>query len=141
MIMVSPAARRAALRPPPPGLALDLQQEGALRKMPTQGAVREALDVRRRVAPRIRIHERHELVREAGHRAADADAADVRAAADPGHPAALGHVAVDDRAPAADLHQALGRVVVGGEVALLVVAGAVAALMDGLAEDPGGSEL
>src|SRR3954449_3599665 len=29
-----------------------------------------------------RVHERHELVREAGHRAADADAAHVRAAAD-----------------------------------------------------------
>src|SRR5689334_19794669 len=31
-----------------------------------------------------RVHERHELVGEAGHRAADADAADVGAAADPG---------------------------------------------------------
>src|SRR6185312_66556 len=29
------------------------------------------------------VHERHELVREAGHRAADADAADVGASADP----------------------------------------------------------
>src|SRR5215218_10754092 len=87
-----------------------------------------------------RVHERHELVREAGHRAADADAADVRAAADPGHPAALGHVAVHDRPPAADLHLALGRVVVVGEVALLVVAGAVAALVDGLAEDPLGPQ-
>src|SRR5881398_247725 len=49
------------------------------------------------------VHERHELVGEAGHRAADADAADVRAAADPGHPAALRHVAVHDGAPAPGL--------------------------------------
>src|SRR6476620_10825767 len=68
------------------------------------------------------VHEGHELVREARHRAADADAAHVGAAADGGHPAALGDVAVDDRAPAAELHLALGRVVVAGEVALLVVA-------------------
>ena len=52
-----------------------------------------------------------------GHRAADADAADVRAAADAAHPAALGHVAIDDRAPAPDLHLHLRRVVVGREVA------------------------
>src|SRR5947199_8271980 len=78
------------------------------------------------------IHERHELVREAGHRASDADAADVGTAADSGHPPPLWHVAVDDRPPAADLHQALGRVVILGEVALLVIAGAVAALVHGL---------
>src|SRR4051794_11528543 len=82
------------------------------------------------------VHERHELVGEARHRAADADAAHVRAAADPRHPAALGDVAVDDRSPAADLDQALGRVVVVREVALLVVAGAVAALVHRLAEQP-----
>src|SRR4051812_22948762 len=87
------------------------------------------------------VHERHELVGEAGHRAADADAADVRAAADAGHPPALGDVAVDDRPPAPDLDQALGRVVVLGEVALLVVAGAVAALVDGLAEQPRRAQL
>src|SRR3954451_10186073 len=80
------------------------------------------------------VHERHELVREAGHGAADADAADVGAAAHAVHPAALGHVAVDDRPPAADLHLALRRVVVAGEVALLVVGGAVAALVHGPAE-------
>src|SRR5436190_1226405 len=96
---------------------------------------------RRRECPARRlVHERHELVREAGHGAADADAAHVWAAADPGHPAALGDVAVDDRAPAAQLHLALGRVVVQREIALLVVAGAVAALMHGLAEQPRGPQ-
>src|ERR1700748_3261793 len=49
------------------------------------------------------VHERHELVREAGHGAGDADAADVRAAADAVDPAALGHVALDHRTPAAQL--------------------------------------
>src|ERR1700753_743339 len=37
------------------------------------------------------IHERHELVREPGHGATDADATDVRAAADAVDPASLGH--------------------------------------------------
>ena len=82
------------------------------------------------------VHERHELVGEAGHGAADADAADVGAAADAGHPAALGDVAVDHRTPAAQLHDALGRAVLVGEIALLVVAGAVAAFVHGLAEQP-----
>src|SRR5690606_5911688 len=87
------------------------------------------------------VHERHELVREPGHGAGDADPADVGAAADAVHPTALGHVAVDHRAPAPDLHLALGGVVVVGEVALLVVAGPVAALVYGLAEQPGRSQL
>src|SRR5690349_20697720 len=46
------------------------------------------------------VHERHELIRAAGHRAADADATDVRAAADPVDPSAFGHVALDDGTPA-----------------------------------------
>src|SRR6476646_6906708 len=75
------------------------------------------------------VHERHELVREAGHRAGDADAADVGAAAHAVDPAALGHVAFDHGTPAAELDQALGRTVLGGEVAFLVVAGPVAALV------------
>src|SRR3712207_5177904 len=87
------------------------------------------------------VHERHELVREARHRARDADAAHVRAAADPAHPASLWHVAVDYRSPAAYLYLALGRVVVKGEVALLVVGCPVTALVDRLPEEPRGPEL
>src|SRR5690349_7718472 len=68
------------------------------------------------------VHERLELVREARHRAADADAADVGAAAHAVDPAALGHVALDDGAPTAQLDQALRGAVLGGELALLVVA-------------------
>src|SRR6478735_8060458 len=82
------------------------------------------------------VHERHELVREPGHGAADADAADVRAAADPVDPPALRDVALDHRSPAAELDDALGRAVLGGEVTLLVVAGTVAALVHGRAEKP-----
>src|ERR671922_2895787 len=59
----------------------------------------------RNAAPGRLVHERHELVGEARHRAADADAADVGAAADTGHPPPLRDVAVDHRAPAADLHE------------------------------------
>src|SRR5207248_4806026 len=73
------------------------------------------------------VHERHELVGEAGHGAGDADAAHVRAATHAVDPAALGHVALDHRAPATEFDQALGRAVLAGEVALLVVAGPVAA--------------
>src|ERR1051325_4097455 len=48
-----------------------------------------------------RIHERHELIREAWHGATDADAPDVRATTDAVHPSPLGHVAIHDRPPAA----------------------------------------
>src|SRR6266540_2265991 len=82
------------------------------------------------------VHERHELVGEAGHGAADADAADVGAAADTVDPAPLRDVAFDHRAPAAQLDQALGGAVLGGELSLLVVAGPVATLVDGCAEEP-----
>src|SRR5262249_43905584 len=48
----------------------------------------------------------------------------------------LHDVAVDDRAPTADLHEALRVAVVLGEQALLVVSSPVAAVMNGLAEEP-----
>src|SRR6476620_4361288 len=57
------------------------------------------------------VHERHELVGEAGHRAADADAADVGATPYAVDPAPLGDVALHDRAPAPELHDALRRAV------------------------------
>src|SRR3954447_377533 len=67
------------------GLLRDLAQPA---DAPAVGTARGAGDP----AAGRRVHERHELVGEAGHRAADADAADVRAAADAVDPAALGHV-------------------------------------------------
>src|SRR6266700_2002405 len=72
------------------------------------------------------VHERHELVGEARHRAGDADAAHVRAAAHAVDPASLGHVALYPGTPAAQLDQALGGAVLVGEVALFVVPGPVA---------------
>src|SRR5262249_8309948 len=71
------------------------------------GAVHAARG-RRDLGPRWLVHERHELAREAGHGARDADAAHVGAAAHAVDPAPLGHVALDHRPPAAELHQALG---------------------------------
>src|SRR5262249_11373662 len=50
------------------------------------------------------VHERHEFVREAGHGAADADAADVRAAANAVDPAPFWHIALHYRTPTAKLH-------------------------------------
>src|SRR5919112_2419624 len=107
----------------------------------TQGADDRAVHAAgrgRHLAAGRLVHERHELVREPGHGAADADAAHIRAAADAVEPAPLGDIALDHRAPAPELHDALGRAVLGGEVALLVIAGPVAALVHGHAEQPGG---
>src|SRR4028118_428764 len=107
---------------------------------PDHGAVDLGHARRERPAGRL-VHERHELVRETWHRAADADAADVRASAYPVHPTPLGHVAVDHGPPAADLDLALGRVVVPGEVALLAAGGPVAPLVHRLPEEPRRPEL
>src|SRR3954449_6891171 len=68
--------------------------------------VGELRDVRRDAAHRVLVHERHVLVGEAGHRAGHADAAHVRAAAQPGLPSAHGHVALDHRTLAAELYEA-----------------------------------
>src|SRR5208282_3809539 len=103
------------------------------------GAVHAAGGRRYRRARRL-VHERHELVREAGHRAGDADAAHVRAAAHAIDPAPLGHVALDHGTPAAQLDQARGRAVLGGELAFLVVPGPVAALVHGRVEQPLGPQ-
>ena len=90
----------------------------------------------RKQRPRRLIHERHELVGEAGHGAPDADPADVGAAADAAHPSALAHIALHDRSPAPQLHDAEARAVLVGELALLVVSAAVAALVHRLPEKP-----
>src|SRR5277367_5280294 len=84
------------------------------------------------------IHERHELVREARHGAADANSSDIGTAADPSHPAALGDVAVHHWPPAAQLHDAFRRSVLFGEVALLVVTGAITSIVHRISEQPGG---
>src|ERR1700719_1881806 len=80
------------------------------------------------------IHKRHELVREARHGATDTNSADVRAPADPRHPTTFGHIAIDDRTPATQLHNALERTVLRREIPLLVIASPVAPLMHRLPE-------
>src|SRR4249919_3310514 len=67
----------------------------------TQGRTPGTDHGRGELAARGLVHERHELVRKAWHCAADADTAHVRATSDPIDPTALGHVALDHRAPAA----------------------------------------
>src|SRR5579859_267552 len=98
-------------------------------------AVRHARYRRHAGAWRL-VHERHELVREAGHRAADADPAHVGATPDAVDPTPLGHVALDHGAPAPQLDDAFGRAVLRCEVALLVVAGPVTSFVHGGAEEP-----
>src|SRR6185436_17528538 len=105
----------------------------------TQGRTPGTDHRRRELAARGLVHERHELVGESGHRAADADATYVRASADPVQPTPLRDIALDHGAPAAELDDALRRAVLGGEVGLLVIASPVAALVHGGAEEPGRS--
>src|SRR5215468_261994 len=83
-----------------------------------------------------RLVERTELVGEAGHGAPDAYAARPHATAHVIDGAPLHDVAVDDRAPTADLHEALRVAVVFGEDTFLVEAGARAAMVHGLSEEP-----
>src|SRR3954467_4534750 len=132
------AGHELATRPAPLGFLVH-GSGGHGPQSPDRGAVRRHRCGGELPAGRL-VHEGHELVREARHRAADADATDVRAASDAVDPAPLGHVALHDRSPAAQLDDALGRAVLGREIALLVVAGAVAALVHGATEQPGRAE-
>src|ERR1700734_3569201 len=126
----------SVLRLPPLGLAV----ERGPRETPQRAdGFSIHHDGRRRELRSWRLfQERHELVREAGHRAADAHAAAVRATADAVHPPSPAHVALPDRTPAAQLDDALGRAgfVMPGEVGLLVVAAAIAPLVHRVAEEP-----
>jgi len=82
------------------------------------------------------VHERHKLVRETRHRAADADASDVWASPDASHPAALRHVAIDYRAPAAQFHDALRGTVDFSKIRLFLVTSAVSSIVDRRTEEP-----
>src|ERR1700724_1242227 len=86
------------------------------------------------------VHEGLELVGETRHGTADADAADVRASPHPADRAPLADVALHHRPPAAQLDDAQRRAVDLAELALLVVAAAVAALVHRLGEEPARAE-
>src|ERR1700722_8598598 len=73
--------KRAALMPPL-GFLVVVLGDVALAEVAHQRAVGVLHGRGRRRAPLVLVHERHELVREPGHRAGHADAAHVRAAAD-----------------------------------------------------------
>src|SRR6478672_6599795 len=138
------------VRPPSPGLRVAGQQRVALlaplrllvdrvhrdAAQPADHRAVQRAGARGHLAARRLVHEGHELVGEAGHRAGDADAADVGTAPDAVDPAPFRHVALHDRAPAAELDQALRGAVTGGELTLLVVPGTVAALMHRGPEQP-----
>src|SRR5258705_7668227 len=83
-----------------------------------------------------RLVERAELVGEAGHRTTDADTAGPHAATHVVDGAPHHDVAVDDRAPATDLDEALRIAIVLGKDPFLVKPGPRAALMDGVTEEP-----
>src|SRR5271170_7008132 len=82
------------------------------------------------------IHEGHEFIGKTRHGASDANSTNVRTTANPGHPSAFGNVAIHDRPPASKFHDALGRAVHLGEVALFVIAGAITTIMHRLPEEP-----
>src|SRR5437899_2401686 len=65
-------------------------------------------DARRYLASRGFIHKRHELIREAGHRAADTNPTDIRTTPNSSHPAAFGHIALHDRSPQPSLTMHFG---------------------------------
>src|SRR5579871_2495085 len=96
--------------------------------------------VRRKERTGRLVHERHELVGKARHRAADADPTHVGASADAVHPAALAHIALHHRTPAPEFDDALARAILLGEFGLLVITAAVAAFVNRFAKEPGGTE-
>src|SRR5277367_3232497 len=85
------------------------------------------------------IHKRHKLIGKSWHGTTDANPADIRAAADSIHPAALPNVALHHRPPASQLHDARWRAVFLRELRLLVISPAVASLVHRGAEKPRGT--
>src|SRR4029077_3837249 len=82
------------------------------------------------------IHEWHELIREARHRAADTDAPYIGTAANPGDPTSLANIALNHRPPTTQFHDALTRAVLFRELGLLIISAAIATFMNGLAKKP-----
>src|SRR5512139_668427 len=89
------------LRPPRTPLGLLVEGGHGHAAQPFDGRAVQADGSRGHLSAGGLVHERHELVGETGHGAADADAPYVRAAAQAVHPAAFGDVALHHRSPAA----------------------------------------
>src|SRR5579875_1925651 len=129
------AAAQLRAGSPPRGLDVEGASNPQLAQVADDRAVCKPRGARVQARANSRGHERHVLVGKARHRAGHADAADVGTAAEPVDPAADRHVALDDRPLAAELDQAAAVAVRIREQAALGEPGAVAALMDGAAED------
>src|ERR1700733_12078766 len=125
---------RGQLRPRMPPLGFLVKCVFGDRPQPAHHPSISARHVAGYARARRLIHERHELVGKSGHRATDANSPHIGAAADSRHPATFGHVALHDWSPTAQFHDALRGSILGREVALLVVAGAVATFVYGSAE-------
>ncbi len=66
---------------------------------------------------------------------------DVGAPTDPTHPASLADVAIHDRSPTSQLHDASRGTVFIGELSLLVIASAIASFVNRRSEKPCGTQL
>src|ERR1700742_1208122 len=71
------------------------------------------------------VHEWHEFVGKAGHRASDADAPHIWTTTDTGHPSAFTHVALHHRPPASQLYDAQWRSVLLSKLTLLILAATI----------------
>jgi hypothetical protein len=78
------------------------------------------------------VHERHKFVWKTGHRATDADAANIGAPPYTGHPTTLADITLYNRSPTSQFDDALNIPVLFGEFGLLVVAAPITPFMDGL---------
>ena len=86
------------------------------------------------------VHERHELVGETRHGASNTDSPNVWTTANSAHPSSFAHIALDNRPPATQLHDAQRRTVFLAELSLLIEATAIAPFMDRIAEKPCGAQ-
>src|SRR5580698_6152859 len=81
-------------------------------------------------------HEGHKLVRKAGHRAPDTNAANIGASANTSHPASLANIALDNRPPTAQFDDAPNISVLLGKLRLLVVATPITPFVHCLTKQP-----
>lgn len=86
------------------------------------------------------VHEWHEFIWKSGHGASNANSSNIWATPYAGHPSPLADVALHNRTPASQLHDAVTTAVSIRELGLLVVAAPVASFVHRLAKQPRRSE-
>src|SRR5580692_7928349 len=82
------------------------------------------------------VHEGHEFIGKPRHGATDTDATDVRTPAYASHPATFANIALYNRSPTPQLHDALNVAVLFRKFGLLVVAGPVTPFVNRLPKEP-----